>query len=52
MKTSTYNTIAIDDTRDAHMYCASGCQKKPRLIELAAPLIELAMVGKVVTPVR
>ena len=27
MKTSTYYTIAIDDTRNVHVYCASGCQK-------------------------
>ena len=27
MKTSTYYTIAIDDTCNVYMYCASGCQK-------------------------
>ena len=25
----------IDDNRNVHMYCVSGYQKKPRLIELA-----------------
>ena len=34
--THMYNTFTVVNTQNVHMYCVSGCQKKPRLIELAA----------------
>ena len=36
MKTHMYNTFTVVNTQNVHMYCVGGCQKKPRLIELAA----------------
>ena len=35
IKTSIYNTIALMNNRNVHMYPVGGYQKKPRLIELA-----------------
>ena len=34
--THMYNTFPVANTRNVHLHCVSGCQKKPRLIELAA----------------
>ena len=36
MKTHMFNTFTVVNTQNVHMFSVSGCQKKPRLIELAA----------------
>ena len=35
----THNKFTVVNTHNVHMYCVSGWQKKPRLIELAAAVI-------------
>ena len=38
--TQMFNTFTVVNTQNFHMNCVSGCQKKPRLIELAAARCE------------
>ena len=40
-KTSICDMVAIDDTHNVHMYCASVYQKRPRLIEPAALILAI-----------